>query len=233
MIKYSLIVLTLCFAVVAHSAGQEKPVPAAGAATKFDKALQAELLAILSEDQQDRVKIDALETKGRGGNSPEMQALLKTMHERDLVNRVKIRAILDTCGWVGPEIVGPEASSTLFLVIQHADTATQQKYLPLMRVAVREKKAQPSHLALLEDRVALAEGRRQIYGSQLWGDSKDGHLYVPLLEDPDHVDERRAAVGLGTMAEYLKRWNLTWDVEAYKKQLPSLETDKSIRIQYN
>ena len=43
------------------------------------------------------------------------------------------------------------------------------------------------------------------------------------LEDPDRVDERRASVGLGTLADYVSHWNMTWDVESYKKQLPELE----------
>ena len=230
MIKRSLFLFALCFAFVVHSSAQEKSTPAPGADAKFDKALQTELLAILDEDQQVRIKFEAV-AKEHGYNSPEAQELSKTMHEKDVANRVKIKAILDTRGWVGPEIVGPEASSTLFYVIQHADTPTQQKYLPLLRVAVSEKKAYPCQLALLEDRVALAEGRRQIYGSQLLSDPKDGHLYVRPLEDPDHVDERRTAVGLRTMAEYLKHWDLTWDVEAYKKQLPTLEVGLNIVIQ--
>jgi hypothetical protein len=74
---------------------------------------------------------------------------------------------------------------------------------------------------LLEDRVALGEGRPQTYGSQLRTDG-NGPLYVPAIADPDHVDERRAAVGLPPMADYVKHWNLTWDLEAYKKELPQL-----------
>lgn len=66
----------------------------------------------------------------------------------------------------------------------------------------------------------MDEGRPQVYGSQLR--SEGGSLFVQAMEDPDHVDEPRAAVGLPPMAEYLKHWNLTWDVEAYKKQLPEL-----------
>ena len=232
MIRRSLYIFSLGLAFGAQALAQESPAATSNskAASAIDQALRAELLAILDGDQRDRLKIDAV-TKEHGFNSSEVQALLKTMHEKDLVNRVKIRAILDTCGWVGPEEVGAEASSALFFVIQHADTATQQKYLPLMRTAVRQRKALPNQLALLEDRVALAEGRRQIYGSQLLSDPKDGHLYVRPLEDPDHVDERRASVGLGTMAEYLKLWNLTWDVETYKKELPALEVGVSIVIQ--
>jgi hypothetical protein len=44
---------------------------------------------------------------------------------------------------------------------------------------------------------------------------------VDPIVDVDHVDERRAQVGLQPMAEYLKNWNMSWNVEQYKKNLPA------------
>jgi len=200
----------------------ETPKPATTTEIVSDPALQNELLAILEADQQDRLKLEAL-ARVHGYNSPEVQALWPVLREKDAANLVKIAAILDTRGWVGPEVVGQKAGSALFLVIQHSDTAAQKKYLPLLRDAVQAKKAPAGQLALMEDRVALSEGRPQIYGSQLRQNGNDSRLFVCPLMDPDHVDERRAAVGLPSMAENLKRWNLTWDVEAYKRELPELE----------
>jgi hypothetical protein len=117
----------------------------------------------------------------------------------------------------------------LFLVIQHADQKTQEKYLPMMRAAVKNGKAQGSSLALLEDRVALGQGKRQIYGSQIGRDPDTQLYYVSPLEDPDNVDKRRAEVGLGTLAEYVNRWQIKWDVEQYKKDLPKLEEKRNRR----
>jgi hypothetical protein len=37
------------------------------------------------------------------------------------------------------------------------------------------------------------------------------------------MDERRAEVGLQPLADYVKFWNITWDVEQYKKDLPAIE----------
>lgn len=85
-----------------------------------------------------------------------------------------------------------------------------------MRAAVKEGKARASSLALLEDRVALGEGRPQIYGSQVIRDhTHGGRYYVRPLVDPDKVDERRAAVGLGLLKDYVKKWDIVWDVEAH------------------
>jgi hypothetical protein len=41
----------------------------------------------------------------------------------------------------------------LFLVIQHSDSTTQEKYLPLLKQAVKDNRAFGHDLALLEDRV--------------------------------------------------------------------------------
>ncbi|MBK9419532.1 MAG: hypothetical protein IPN44_00595 [Flavobacteriales bacterium] len=131
--------------------------------------------------------------------------------------------ILDERGWLGADIIGGKGNATLFLVIQHADQATQERYLPMMREAVAKGNAEGSSLALLEDRVALGQGKRQIYGSQIGRDNDTGEYFILPLEDPDKVDERRGQVGLDPLAEYPGNWDLTWDPVKYKEQLPALE----------
>ena len=188
----------------------------------IDKPLRAELKAVLEEDQKYRKQIEEVE-KTSGRDSPQMRALWKIIGQKDEENLTKVKKILDGRGWLGPDIVGSDGASAIFLVIQHADPKTQQKYLPMMRAAVRAKKAQANDLALLEDRVALGEGRHQTYGSQIGFNEKTKKYYVSPLDDPDNVDARRAAVGLPPLAEYVKHWDLTWDAAEYKKQLPELE----------
>ena len=150
----------------------------------------------------------------------------KIIQEKDSINLIAVSSILDQYGWLGSEVVGQQGNSALFLVIQHADINTQQKYLPMMREAVKSGKARGSNLALLEDRVALRQGKKQIYGSQIGRDPITNLYFVSPLEDPDNVDKRRAEVGLGPLADYVSKWNIQWDVEQYKKDLPSLEDKK-------
>ncbi len=188
----------------------------------YNKALQKELLEIYSDDQDIRNLFEK-EYEKYGFKSRQVDSLGQIMAEKDEKNLARIIAILDKYGWVGADEVGGQANQTLFLVIQHSDLATQQKYLPIMREAVKNKKATGSSLALLEDRVALREGRRQTYGSQIGTDSETGKNYILPLEDPDNVDKRRAMVGLGPLGDYVSRWNIVWDAELYKKELPALE----------
>lgn len=188
----------------------------------YDKPLQAKLIAIFDEDQTIRREYIAAQTQ-YGRESKQVDSLGDIMMFKDSINLILITQILDTHGWVSPDKVGGQANQTLFLVIQHADLATQQKYLPMMREAVKNKNAGSNSLALLEDRVALGEGKRQLYGSQIGYDEATQKSYVLPLEDPDNVDKHRAEMGLGPIADYVKRWDIKWDVEEYKKQLPALE----------
>ena len=93
----------------------------------------------------------------------------------------------------------------------------------MMRTAVKDGNSEASWLALLEDRVALGEGKKQIYGSQVTCNKETKKCYVAPLEDPDNVDKRRSEVGLDPLAHYLKQWNINWNVEEYKRQLPEIE----------
>ncbi|KUJ49921.1 DUF6624 domain-containing protein [Chryseobacterium sp. JAH] len=188
----------------------------------YDKPLQAELLTILEEDQKYRMQIHET-LKNFSDDSKEMQDLWKITLQKDSINLLKVKKILDEKGWVGKDKVGAKANSALFLVIQHSDLETQKKYLPMMKEAVAKGNADPGSLALLIDRIEIREGRKQIYGSQIGTNPNNKTQYVLPLIDPDNVDKRRTEVGLGSISDYVKNWNLIWDVEKYKSELPELE----------
>jgi hypothetical protein len=188
----------------------------------LDQVLVARLDSIYHDDQDGRKSLREYE-KQYGYGSQEMKDLWKDIRYKDSINLVKVIDVLETRGWLGPKEIGEEGSGVLFLVIQHSNQATQEKYLPAMQRAVKEGKASASNLALLEDRVALGQGKHQLYGSQIGRDDSTGKYYVQPLYDPDNVDKRREQMGLGPIADYVKNWDMVWDAEAYKKQLPALE----------
>ena len=61
-------------------------------------------------------------------------------------------------------------------------------------------KASPAHLAYLEDRVRVHAGQPQLYGTQFTVTSGTFGPYP--IEDPQRLDERRAAAGLEPFAAY-------------------------------
>ncbi len=71
----------------------------------------------------------------------------------------------------------------------------------MIEMAVAAGDAPPAHYALLLDRVRMADGRDQLYGSQFVR-TEDGSSVAPWpIEDAEHVDERRQEVGLTPLAE--------------------------------
>jgi len=187
----------------------------------FDEYLMSVLDTIYQEDQGYRLRAHEIENKF-GRESEEMKAHVKILLEKDSMHLIIVENILEERGWLGADIIGNQGTITLFLVIQHSNFETQERYLPMMREAVKNGNAHASHLALLEDRVALGKGEKQIYGSQIGQDSATGEYYLSPLLDPDNVDKRRAEVGLDPIQDYLSNWGLTWDVEKYKTDLPEI-----------
>lgn len=176
--------------------------------TKFNKELSALLNTIYNEDQGGRLKIDSLYKK-YGWQSEQVQSLLKEMGVQDSINLIKVKKIIDTYGWLGPDEVGKQGAQTIFLVIQHADSLTQVTYLPLMQEAVRKGKAQPEALALLEDRVLVTQGKEQIYGSQVRTNEAGKNEFFPIKDEPN-VNKRRASVGLKPLEEYAKYFDIDY-----------------------
>lgn len=173
----------------------------------YNRPLIAELDKIFNDDQFYRSMINNFQ-KSYGFDSPEMLSLWQTINSTDSFNLDKTIAIIDKYGWLGKEVVGEKGNATLFLVIQHADLKTQEKYLPIIKKAVEEKKVNASDLALLTDRIEMQNNRLQIYGSQLQSINEKNILY-PIL-DEKNVNKRRAIVGLPPLEEYLKYWGINY-----------------------
>ncbi len=178
------------------------------AETKLNKPLVILLDSIYQEDQGDRENIDIVQNK-YGMPSKEMDSLWKKIRYQDSTNLNQVRDIIDTKGWLGPSEIGQQGASTIFLVIQHADSATQVKYLPLMSAAVKKGKARSQDLALLEDRVLTNQGKKQMYGSQVRIDSTGQKSFFPILDEAN-VNHRRASVGLGPLEDYAKYFGLSY-----------------------
>ena len=179
---------------------------------KLNKPVMALLDSIHEIDQADRMAMDSVQRKF-GVNSKEVSALETKIMKLDSSNILVVKKIIDTYGWLGPDEVGQRGASTIFLVIQHADSLTQVAYLPILRKAVKEKKAEPRSLALLEDRVLIKQGKEQIYGSQVRTDSTGRNSFYPIMDEPN-VNKRRASVGLGPLEDYAKIFGIEYKVPA-------------------
>jgi hypothetical protein len=155
----------------------------------MDDGLRAELLRRVEKDQAARKSLDS-----------------DAMREADGENLPWLKEVVAAHGWPGASLVGTDGAHAAWLLAQHADAdpAFQRQCLGLIGAAVEAGEASLLEYAYLTDRVLLAEGRSQVYGTQV---TRRDDAWVPRdLRDPELVDERRAAAGLEPLAEYLRRF---------------------------
>ncbi|MDE0258561.1 MAG: hypothetical protein OXR82_09285 [Gammaproteobacteria bacterium] len=162
----------------------------------MNETLRDELLEMVRRDQAARAELVASGDLF-GGYEPRMARV----HER---NARRLGRIIESAGWPGTDLVGPDGAKAAWIVLQHAigEPDLLRQALPLLQVAAREGKASPRHAAMLEDRIRFFEGRPQRYGTQFDWDA-DGNLSPGDVEDPQGLAERRRAVGLPPLAEQM------------------------------
>lgn len=171
-------------------------------------AIQARLDSVFDDDQSSRQHIDAIQKK-YGLQSRQMDSLYEVMGIKDSIDLEKVTAILDKYGWLGINEIGEKANTALFIVIQHADSLVQVTYLPMMRQAVKDGKARPADLALLEDRVLCEQGKPQLYGSQVKALKTGKYTFFPI-QDERNVNKRRQTVGLEPLEVYARYFGIDY-----------------------
>jgi enterochelin esterase-like enzyme len=172
--------------------------------------LAAELVAMGENDQKFRAKIQEHWTNPssdeRVTKEIDLPKLIEQQKTIDQHNLQRLESIAKEHGWPGVRLVGKAGSLAAFLILQHSELEIQEKYIGIFRTAVANGDAQGADLAMLEDRILMRHGKKQIYGSQLT--MVDGKPVLYPIEDEEHVDERRAQVGLPSLKEYLKLFQL-------------------------
>ena len=170
--------------------------------------LRTELLARRKADQGGRLTLLAFLRKHggkpEGDAAEEFQGLVAQVHETDEKNTAILKTTVEKHGWPGVALVGKDGAEAAFILAQHCrDAELQKKCLKLLTDAVKAKDASPTNLAYLTDRVKVAAGEKQVYGTEL--EEKDGTVVPAAIADEANVDVRRKEVGLPPLAESLKQ----------------------------
>ncbi|MDO7885792.1 DUF6624 domain-containing protein [Hymenobacter cheonanensis] len=171
--------------------------------------LKRELQAMHESDQGPRRVLGPLQQRYPAG-APQLDSLYQQMKLHDTQNEARVKAIIAQYGWPGASLVGRAGSSTAFLVLQHSNLATIQEYLPLIRQAAAKGELGKGELALMEDRVLIFQNKPQVYGSQVRSNAATGKMEFYPIQDEAHVDERRATMELGPLADYARMFNFTY-----------------------
>ncbi|MEV2241026.1 DUF6624 domain-containing protein [Micromonospora sp. NPDC049891] len=184
--------LTSCSSSPRSAEPSGSPVPpsqslstTAQPAVTFDQALHDELVGMFERDQA--------ELNGRPQADTAEQRI------------ARLKEIIREYGWPTFDLVGKDGENAAWVIAQHADLdpAFQQEALELLRAAVAGGQASPGNLAYLEDRVAVAKGEPQAYGTQMRCGT-DGPVPATPIRDEAGVDKRRAEAGLPRLAAYLR-----------------------------
>jgi hypothetical protein len=136
---------------------------------------------------------------------------LAEMMALDARHTARLKQIVDASGWPDSSLVGEKAAHAAWLLVQHADAdpAFQRRCLDLM-ARLPPGQVSAKDVAYLTDRVLLAEGKPQRFGTQFEKDAA-GKWVPKKLEDPEHVDERRRDAGLIPLADYARKMAETYD----------------------
>ncbi len=202
------VILWLILAGVSNAADGSKAPPVE------EPELRVELLRRAKADQDVRgAMAEWLIQFGNGGvvdeasldatRKTEFKQFDETMRRVDTENTERLGEIVERHGWPTYTLVGKDGAQAAWILAQHADLSPkfQRKCLDLMAKVPRDEIFQRD-IALLTDRVLLAEGKKQVYGTQFT--LENGKCKPRPLEDEANVDKRRKEVGLPPLAEYLK-----------------------------
>ena len=181
-------------------------------AALFD-GLQIVLDSVWHSEQAPIRKRDSL-MRLYGVDSEEAQVAQAEYKRNHVENERIVLAIFDRQGWPEKTTINEQGHLTLANVLQHASMEVREKYLPMMRQATAKGDLEPRLLARAEDRLATDRGELQRYGGKIKYYPESGTFDVWPIFEPEQVDQRRAAIGLEPMAEFLKnrRMPLPWDV---------------------
>lgn len=161
-----------------------------GTSAVSDPARRRQLLELQDEDQVQYEALAAGKSDAQVLKRVQTKHLTYLQHALDLPNAIP-----------SVEEVGRDGVAALWLLIQHADgdPALQMRALMQLEPLAKRGDLDASKFALLTDRVLLASGRPQKFGSQL-RDLKTGQ---PLqLPDIQAVQRQRTALGLMALDDY-------------------------------
>ncbi|WII72461.1 hypothetical protein QJS83_01085 [Bdellovibrio sp. 22V] len=152
--------------------------------------LKDELLHLMREDEVVR---EALASTGElfHGYHPEMEKvhLRNAQRLKDLIEANK--------GFPTVSQVGEEACIAALRILLHAISWPEfmRAHEENLLVLAKNNQVPKSYVAFLVDRIRFYEGRKQVYGTNSDWD-ENGILRITDVEDPNHLNERRAEMSL-------------------------------------
>lgn len=218
--------VVILFLLLTISCSQNKSAKKATLSIKHSENFIAVLDTIWQTEQTPIRLRDSL-IRIYGAESNEAKIYQEEYRKNHAVNIKKVKDILGQRNWPEQALIGEQGNMTICNVLQHADQATREFYIPKMKQAVLDKKLEARFLVRAEDRIATDKGELQIYGGQMkyYPETKSFNVW-PVL-DPVNIDKRRAEIGLDSIAIFLKnRFDFEWHLEEQIKRSETFEKER-------
>lgn len=126
-----------------------------------------------------------------------------------------VLSIGTNCGMPTLQIVTQQQMSSFWLTIQKASYQYRKAFLPNLVQAVERGDIEEKNIAMIKDKIAMDEGRPQIYGTQIFKNNETDEWVLYPVEEPEYVDRRRKDIGFGPLKEYLAEYNIPFEVEQF------------------
>jgi len=211
-----LLITAVTLAMIEAYAQTRKPVnhlqdkPGATHSVKEPQAGSDEELAseLIEMEAKDVAAIEETRNAKNGADPKALEGAAQRWAEIKQRNTTRLKAIINRYGWPSRALVGDKAAHAAFIVVQHSDhdREFQKTCLPLLQAAGRRGEIELWQIAFLTDRILVAEGKNQLYGTQFdpCEHSPDDPDSPCAIEDPERLKLRRKEMGLPPMSDYLK-----------------------------
>ena len=205
---YSATVLLLLW--VKAASGADAPAveqcPGASEWNRSHPALPGDRVAMadpsLLEELKTRVEADQSARRKWLAN-PDDESLARAVDEKDAANVAWLRELLAKSGFPKASQVGHQGVHLAWVLSQHADQdpKLQSDLLPVLEQRHASGELPANDLARSTDRMLLASGKPQRYGTQF--DWFAGTFELPDPRELAVVDAERARLGLMPLADYV------------------------------
>lgn len=134
-----------------------------------------------------------------------MRELDAILVDADTRHTAELKLLLEKHGWPRRDAYPPRADDDAWILVQHADRDLpfQKRVLAMLETLKDDGGSTLSHYGYLYDRVAVAEKRPQLYGTQ--GRCEDGRWVPEPIAEEAGVEARRRAAGMMSLAENVER----------------------------
>lgn len=152
--------------------------------------------------ERDQFVREALEKRGilHDAYHPEMEKV-------HIENARKLKNLIQLMGFPVLSNANEEGVRLAWLIIHHSISLPDfmRECMVEMRMAAAQNDYPLELLAYTDDRIAIFEGRPQLYGTHF--DWQGGSLRPSPIADPQFVDHRRQSLGLPPIAETLFKFS--------------------------